>query len=107
MIVRSYFLPTVICGHRDKVILPFKGKLSEKRKAIEYSEEFLEARRQHSAVESSIGALQNHGLKKCPDHGIHGFKRYVSMGMLARNLQIIGHAIQQKELKLQKKKCTG
>ena len=91
----------------DKVILPFKGKLSEKRKAIEYSEEFLEARRQHSAVESSIGALQNHGLKKCPDHGIHGFKRYVSMGMLARNLQIIGHAIQQKELKLQKKKCTG
>ena len=68
---------------------------------------FLEARRQHSAVESSIGALQNHGLKKCPDHGIHGFKRYVSMGMLARNLQIIGHVIQQKELKLQKKKCTG
>ena len=91
----------------DKVILPVKGRLSEKRKAIEYSKEFLEARRQHSAVESSIGALQNHGLKKCPDHGIHGFKRYVSMGMLARNLQIIGHVIQQKELKLQKKKCTG
>ncbi len=28
-------------------------------------------------------------------NGIYGFKRYVSMGMLARNLQIIGHAIQQ------------
>ena len=91
----------------DTVILPFKGKLSEKRKAIEYSEEFLEARKNHSAVESSIGALQNHGLKKCPDHGIHGFKRYVSMGMLAMNLQILGHAIQQKELKRQKKKCKG
>jgi len=91
----------------DTVILPFKGKLSEKRKAIEYSEEFLEARKKHSAVESSIGALQNHGLKKCPDHGIHGFKRYVSMGMLAMNLQILGHAIQQKELKRQKKKCKG
>jgi len=91
----------------DKVILPVKGRLSEKRKAIEYSEEFLEARRKHSAVESSISALQNHGLKKCPDHGINGFKRYVSMGMLARNLQILGHAIQQKELKLQKKKCWG
>ena len=91
----------------DTVILPFKGKLSEKRKAIEYSEEFLEARKKHSAVESSIGALQNHGLKKCPDHGIHGFKRYVSMGMLATNLQILGHAIQQKELKRQKKKCRG
>ncbi len=87
----------------DAVILPFKGRLSERRKAIEYSEEFLDARKKHSAVESSIGALQNHGLKKCPDHGIHGFKRYVSMGMLAINLQIIGHAIQQKELKHKKK----
>ncbi|MDA3788027.1 MAG: ISNCY family transposase [Desulfobacula sp.] len=91
----------------DTVILPFKGKLSEKRKAIEYSEEFLDARKKHSAVESSISALQNHGLVKCPDHGIRGFKRYVSMGMLARNLQILGHAIQQKELKCQKKKCMG
>ena len=91
----------------DKVILPFKGKLSEKRKIIEYSEEFLDAKKKHSAVESSIGALQNHGLKKCPDHGLHGFKRYVSMGMLARNLQILGHAIQQKELKRQKRKCMG
>lgn len=87
----------------DKVILPQKGKLSEKRKAIEYAEEFLEARRQHSAVESSIGALQNHGLKKCPDHGIDGFKRYVGLGILARNIQILGHAVQQKELKYQKK----
>ena len=91
----------------DTVILPFKGRLSEKRKTIEYSDEFLEARKKHSAVESSIGALQNHGLKKCPDHGIHGFKKYVSMGMLAMNLQILGHAIQQKELKRQKKKCKG
>jgi len=91
----------------DTVTLPFKGKLSEKRKAIEYSEEFLDAKKKHSAVESSIGALQNHGLKKCPDHGLHGFKRYVSIGMLARNLQILGHAIQQKELKRHKKKCTG
>ncbi len=87
----------------DTVILPFKGKLSEKRKAIEYSEEFLEARKKHSAVESSISALQNHGLKKCPDHGIHGFKRYISMGMLSRNLQILGHAIQQEKLKRQQK----
>jgi len=91
----------------DTVILPIKGKLSEKRKAIEYSEEFLDARKKHSAVESSISALQNHGLVKCPDHGIIGFKRYVSMGMLARNLQILGHAIQQKELKVQKKKRSS
>jgi transposase, IS5 family len=43
--------------------------------------------------------LENHGLDRCPDHGIQGFKRYVSLSVLARNLQIMGHHIQQKELK--------
>ncbi|MDM8538718.1 ISNCY family transposase, partial [Desulfobacterales bacterium HSG17] len=61
------------------------------------------ARRKHAAVESSIGALQNHGLDRCPDHGIKGFERYVALGVLARNIQILGHAVQQKELKQQKK----
>jgi hypothetical protein len=26
-------------------------------------------------VESGINALENHGLDRCPDHGINGFKR--------------------------------
>ncbi|MDY0361772.1 MAG: ISNCY family transposase, partial [Desulforegulaceae bacterium] len=52
-------------------------------------------------------ALQNHGLKKCRDHGITGFKRYVGFGVVARNLQIIGHALQQKELQRQKKKTAA
>jgi len=83
----------------DKVILPRKGKLSAINQEIENSEEFIQARRKHSAVESSIGALKNHGLERCPDHGLHGFKRYVGMAVVARNIQIIGHIIQQKELK--------
>jgi DNA-binding FrmR family transcriptional regulator len=83
----------------DKVILPRKGKLSAINKEIENSEEFKEARRKHSAVESSINALENHGLDRCLDHGIHGFKRYVGLAVLARNIQIIGHIIQQRELK--------
>ena len=87
----------------DKVILPRKGKLSAINKEIESSDEFKEARRKHAAVESSIGALQNHGLDRCPDHGIDGFERYVALGVLARNIQILGHTIQQKELKRQKK----
>lgn len=85
----------------DKVILPRKGKLSAINKEIENSEEFKRARRKHAAVESSINALENHGLDRCPDHGIHGFNRYVSLGILARNIQIIGHTIQQKQLKEQ------
>jgi IS5 family transposase len=82
----------------DKAILPRKGKLSAINKEIENSEEFKEARRKHSAVESSINALENHGLDRCLDHGLHGFKRYVGLAVLARNIQIIGHILQQKEL---------
>jgi len=86
----------------NKVFLPRKGKLSAINKEIENSEEFKEARRKHAAVESSIGALQNHGLDRCPDHGIKGFERYVALGVVARNIQILGHTVQQKELKRQK-----
>ena len=82
----------------DKVILPRKGKLSAINKEIESSEEFREARRKHSAVESSINALENHGLDRCRDHGLHGFKRYVGLAVVARNIQIIDHIIRQKEL---------
>jgi transposase, IS5 family len=83
----------------DKVTLPKKGKLSQKDKEREFSEEFLKAKRKHSAVESAIGALQNHGLDICPDKGLKGFLRYVAIGILARNIQILGHILQQKEKK--------
>jgi hypothetical protein len=83
----------------DQVVLPRKGKLSAINKDIENSEAFREARRKHSAVESSINALENHGLDRCRDHGIDGFKRYVALAVVARNIQIMGHVLQQKELK--------
>jgi len=88
----------------DYVVLPKKGRLSTKDKTVEQSEEFIESRRKHSAVESSINALENHGLDRCLDHGLHGFKRYVALAVLARNIQMLGHLIQQKELKKQKRR---
>jgi hypothetical protein len=88
----------------DYVVLPKKGRLSAKDKEIEHSEEFIESRRKHSAVESSINALENHGLDRCLDHGLHGFERYVALSVLARNIQILGHLLQQKELKKQKRR---
>ena len=88
----------------DHVILPKKGRLSAKDKEIEHSEEFVTARRRHSSVESSINALENHGLDRCLDHGLHGFERYVALAVVARNIQILGHLIQQKELKRQKRR---
>jgi len=83
----------------NKVILPRKGRLSAINKEIEQSEEFIQAKRKHSAVESSINALENHGLDRCLDHGIHGFKRYVALAIVARNIQIVGHILQQKKVK--------
>jgi len=83
----------------DKVILPRKGRLSAINKEIERSEEFIQAKHKHSAVESSINALENHGLDRCLDHGIHGFKRYVALAIVARNIQKVGHILQQKKVK--------
>lgn len=86
--------------HLDMVILPRKGKLSLKDKEREYSPEFIKARHQHSAVESAINALEVHGLDRCPDHGIDGFKRYISLAVLGRNIQQLGVKIRQQELEL-------
>jgi hypothetical protein len=87
----------------DDVVLPKKGKLSKAEKQIEYSEEFIAARRKHAAVESAINALENHGLDRCCDHGINGFKRYVALAVLARNIQLIGAKIRQKSLEHQRR----
>lgn len=72
------------------VVLPKKGRLSATDKAREYADEFVEARQQHSAVESAINALGVHGLDMCRDHGIEGFKRYVALAVVTRNIQRLG-----------------
>jgi len=87
----------------EKAVLPKKGKLSLKDKEVEHSEEFIQARYQHSAVESAINAVENHGLDRCLDHGIKGFKRYVALAVVARNIQTLGNVIQQRELNHLKK----
>ena len=86
----------------DQVVLPKKGRLSQKDKEEQNSEEFVEARYQHSAVESAINALEIHGLDRCQDHGINGFKRYVGLAVLARNIQKVGSVIQSKQRKNRK-----
>ena len=80
------------------VVLPRKGKLSVVRRAEESAPEFVHLRRKHSAVESAINALEQHGLDVCPDHGIVGFKRYVALAVVARNVQRLGAILRQREL---------
>ncbi len=82
----------------DFVVLPKKGRLSQKDKIREYSEEFIRARYQHSAVESAINALEVHGLDRCLDHGLDGFKKYVALAVLGRNIQQLGLKVRQQEL---------
>jgi hypothetical protein len=55
-------------------------------------------RRKHSAVESATNALENHGPDCRPDRGIMGFKRYVGLAVLARNIQRIGALLQKRRL---------
>ncbi|MFT5115808.1 MAG: IS5 family transposase, partial [Parasphingorhabdus sp.] len=50
----------------------------------------------HSAVESGINALEVHGLDRCLDHGIDGFRRYVALAIVARNMQKLGTELQKK-----------
>jgi hypothetical protein len=87
----------------EQVILPKKGRLSIEEKNIECSEDFIQGKRKHAAVESGINALENHGLDRCPDHAITGFKRYVALAVLARNLQNLGNIIQQKKIKIERR----
>lgn len=81
----------------EVVALPRKGKRSKKNQALESSDAFQYARGNHSAIESAINALEVHGLDRCPDHGIEGFKRYVALSIVARNLQRLGAILMEKE----------
>ena len=81
----------------EKVVLPRKGKLSAVDKEGENDAEFVDARRQHSAVESAINALEVHGLDMCPDHGIKGFRCYAALAVVARNIQKLGALIRSIE----------
>ncbi len=89
--------------HLDKVILPKKGRLSQVDRERENEPEFIKRRHQHSAVESAINALEIHGLDQCPDHGIEGFKRYVALAILARNIQRLGVVTRNLEIEREKR----
>jgi len=84
----------------DAFALPKKGKLSESDKTIQSSDDYIKAKQKHSAVESAINALDNHGLDRCPDHGKTGLERYVAIAIVSRNIQRIGAILQKKEQRL-------
>jgi transposase, IS5 family len=81
----SLYVPTVV--------MPKRGKKSAEETERESQKKFVALRRQHSAVESDINALEHHGLNRWLDTGLEGYRRYVGYGILAFNLHVIGRRL--------------
>ncbi len=80
-----------------------KGRPTEAEQLEQSDPEYQRACRQHPAIESAINALENHGLDRCRDHGIEGFRRYVAMAIVARNIQQLGNILFEIEKRKLKK----
>jgi len=76
-----------------EVIMPKRGKRNRQQQEREHERGFVALRRKHSAIESDINALEHHGLNRCLDKGLNGFKRYVGFGVLAYNLHKVGRRL--------------
>lgn len=94
----------------QEVILPKSGKLNKEEKLREGTKNFKQLRYAHSAVESNINMLEHHGLNRCVDKGLHGYKRCVGLSVLAYNLHILGNCLvaldKQREDKQLKKELS-
>lgn len=95
---------TELAQSLDQVVLPKKGRCNKTEQEREGSKTFRTSRRKHSAVESGINALEVHGLDQCPDHGIDGFKRYVALAIVARNIQKLGSELIKKDRERKKRR---
>ena len=44
-------------------------------------------------MESEINSLEHHGLNRCLDVGLIGYRRYVGYGVISYNLHMIGREL--------------
>ena len=76
------------------VCLAKPGKKQSVQQQSLASKEFLAAQQNHPGIESAIGALQSgNGLKRCRDQTEPGYERYLSLGILGRNLHTLGRLL--------------
>jgi transposase, IS5 family len=74
--------------------LPMRGAKQEARQQATATVEFRAGRRHHPGVESAIHALQaGNGLSRCRDRTERGYERYVGLGVLGRNLHVLGKVV--------------
>jgi IS5 family transposase len=80
--------------------LAAKGAKKGQEQQESASVEFRESRQRHPGVESAIGALQTgNGLERSRDHSKRGYERYVGLGILGRNLHVLGKLLIRQEAK--------
>jgi hypothetical protein len=75
------------------VVMPKRGKKNAAETEGESGKKFKALRAQHSAVESEINSLEHHGLNRCLDVGLAGYKRYAGLGVMSYNLHVIGREL--------------
>jgi len=80
-----------------EVVMPKRGKKNAAETERESRKKFVALRRQHSAVESEINSLEHHGLNRCLDVGLEGYRRYVGYGVMSYNLHMIGRELLVRE----------
>jgi hypothetical protein len=81
----SLYVPVVVMSKR--------GKKTAAETERERDQKFVALRQQHSAVESEINSLEHHGLNRCLDVGLQGYRRYVGCGVMSYNLHVIGREL--------------
>jgi transposase, IS5 family len=78
--------------------LPMPGAKQAAKQACAATISFRQARRRHPGVESAIGALQSgNGLERCRDRSELGLERYIALGVLGRNLHVLGKLLIARE----------
>ena len=71
--------------------LPRKGAKAGARQESQATVEFRQARQRHPGIESAIGALPSgNGQVRCRDHTYERYQRYAGLGVLGRNLHVLG-----------------
>jgi hypothetical protein len=78
--------------------LPKPGAKQSADQEEQATVEFRQARQRHPGIESAIGALQaGNGLARCRDHSSIGFRRYIALGILGRNIWVLGKLLLARE----------
>jgi IS5 family transposase len=78
--------------------VPMPGSKQAAEQEETASIEFRNARQSHPGIESAIGALQSgNELKRCRDRTEKGFERYIGLGVLGRNLHVLGKLLIARE----------